>query len=277
MDPPQTPAQADGPEPDFDHSGSYHDHRQRLMRDALRSRLDAFCQQVQSQSDSVTIPADFATLDAFLSRLESETSGPRQESSWVYDQIGRDPDSVEELVARLRRHPEELSPYINPLNTDPGQFLVGSVLFAYFMRVANENRRGNPAATLTAFLDSARDFAADVACWDRFILFEFVREQMLRQELDRLRRLSPADAADALVATLPAVDAPEEQSCPICMEPYADDDAAEPAVRLPCRHVLGGDCFAAWILTGTVTCPLCRAPVIGTATATAIASSNEVS
>ncbi|MCJ1467048.1 hypothetical protein MMC07_005670 [Pseudocyphellaria aurata] len=271
MDPPQIPAQANGPESGFDHLGSYHDHRQRLMRDALRSKLDAFWQYVQSQSGLVTVPADFATLDNFLSRLESETSGPRQENSWVYDEIGRDPDSVEELIVRLRRHPEEMSPFIHPSNADPGQFLVGSVLFAYFMRVADDDRRGDPAATPTALLNPAADFAADVHRWNRLVLLEFVHELMLRQERESRHRLrwpspSPPDAADAVVAALPAVDAPEEQSCPICMDPYADD-AAEPAVRLPCRHVLGGDCLAAWLRTGTETCPICRAPVNATATA----------
>ncbi|MCJ1464558.1 hypothetical protein MMC07_003171 [Pseudocyphellaria aurata] len=269
MDP---PAQADGPEPDFDHSRSYHDHRHRLMRDALRSRLDAFCQNVRSQSNSVAIPADFATLDDFLSRLESEMSGPRQERSWVYDEIGRDPDSVAELIERLRRHPEEMTPFIHhPSNADPGQFLVGSVLFAYFMRVADEDRHGDPVATPTALLDPAADFAADVHRWDRFTGLEFVQELMLRQERERRDQFwwpsLAADDADAVVAALPAVDAPEEESCPICMDPYdADDDEAEPAVRLPCRHVLGGDCLAAWFRTGTETCPLCRAPVNDTAT-----------
>ncbi|MCJ1462505.1 hypothetical protein MMC07_001107 [Pseudocyphellaria aurata] len=299
MDPPQTPAQANGPEP------GYHDHRQRLMRDALGSRLDAFCQYARSQSDSVAIPAEFTTLDAFLSRIESETYGPRQESSWVYDEIDRDPDSVQELIVRLRRRPEEMPPFIHlsedmppfihPSSADPGQFLVGSVLFAYFMRVADNDRRGNPAATPTAFLDPAADFAADVERWDRFILLTLLHELMLRQGLEGRERsrspsLSDADElllrqglvipgdsrspspsppdADALVAALPAVDTPEEQSCPICMDPYAEG-AAESAVRLPCRHVLGGNCLAVWFRTGSVTCPFCRAPVNGAATATA--------
>ncbi|MCJ1462506.1 hypothetical protein MMC07_001108 [Pseudocyphellaria aurata] len=316
MDPPQPPAQAHRP------VFGYHDHRQRLMRDALGSRLDAFCQYVRSQSDSVAIPADFATLDAFLSRIESETYGPRQESSWVYNEIGwGDFDTVEELIMRLHHNPEmppfihlsedmppfihlsedmppfihlseDMPPFIHPSNADPGQFLVGSVLFAFFMRITENDRRGGPVATLMGFFpdpaaDFAADFAADVERWRRFILLTVLPELMLRQELEGRERLRPllSDAdellllqglaiaggsrspspspsspdADALVAALPAVDAPEEQSCPICMDPYAD--AGELAVRLPCRHVLGGNCLAAWFRAGTVTCPFCRAPV----------------
>lgn len=71
-------------------------------------------------------------------------------------------------------------------------------------------------------------------------------------------------AAQRFMDQLPRIavsDLQGETTCHICMEPFNNNAAAaddtEPAVRLPCSHIMGRNCIARWLAT-TNSCPLCR-------------------
>lgn len=59
---------------------------------------------------------------------------------------------------------------------------------------------------------------------------------------------------------LPAIkanDAPDEDTCHICMEHIGSTEDAEPRIQLPCGHIIGQKCIFQWLKTGN-SCPICR-------------------
>ncbi|MCJ1465927.1 hypothetical protein MMC07_004546 [Pseudocyphellaria aurata] len=136
-------------------------------------------------------------------------------------------------------------------------------MFEYFMRIADKGRPRRHNGTIPAF-DPEGDFLTDLARWNRFT----------PRHYDYQISILSDSMAGLVVDTAKLSD--EDPSCPICMDRYTDistssntaavsssaeDSETEPAVQLPCRHVLGRTCLAHWLQSGNLTCPVCRASV----------------
>ena len=63
--------------------------------------------------------------------------------------------------------------------------------------------------------------------------------------------------ASNFISQLPEINPQHDETCPICLEPFNSTADPEPALRLPCSHVLGRNCIARWLETND-NCPLCR-------------------
>ena len=71
------------------------------------------------------------------------------------------------------------------------------------------------------------------------------------------------------IPTLDITPSLQEEDCLICKEPYENngwklDSTMHRPVALPCRHVLGFQCLARWMLSKNFhnACPLCRAQIV---------------
>lgn len=83
----------------------------------------------------------------------------------------------------------------------------------------------------------------------------------------------------AQLPSVPVESLPAGSDCPICSDAYPAEPtesgiarlarlllgksheatkAIDSPVRLPCNHIIGGECIRTWISSGGTTCPLCR-------------------
>ncbi|MCJ1469702.1 hypothetical protein MMC07_008343 [Pseudocyphellaria aurata] len=79
---------------------------------------------------------------------------------------------------------------------------------------------------------------------------------------------STSPSPSVFVAGLPVVETAPEQTCPICLNRYDSTPSSsedtlekEPALELPCKHVVGRSCLRTWLQGGNKTCPFCRVDV----------------
>lgn len=268
----------------------YDDNRKSLIRSVVHGRSYDFRQYNGHEFDSFELPPEFESFEALRSVHESGMGVRQQEIGWRFNsmdellvrfrryqderemgvrqrEIGLSFNSMDELLVRLRRYQEELP--FDPSNTEPGEFWIGILFFYYFMHFADDDRRGQHNETresVRRYFNPMADFWTDLARWNQFMLVPQAHDHEMPPK--------------ALVARLPVVDtatlAEEDRSCPICTDRYTDtvvspsttaasgnakDPEVEPAVQLPCLHVLGRNCLMALLKTGYRTCPSCRANV----------------
>lgn len=66
----------------------------------------------------------------------------------------------------------------------------------------------------------------------------------------------------AQLPTVPVESLPAGSDCPICSDTYSTEPTEngdiDSPVRLPCDHIIGGECIRKWLSSGANTCPLCR-------------------
>ncbi|URD75317.1 Zinc finger, C3HC4 type (RING finger) [Musa troglodytarum] len=80
---------------------------------------------------------------------------------------------------------------------------------------------------------------------------------------------SPSPPSTSVRAVVPE---PELQSCVICMEEFVSGE--ELWVLPRCKHLFHGKCIKRWLLSPSMTCPVCRMLVMGGEASSAAGSHN---